>query len=142
MSFPDNHFDTVVTTTVLCSVPDIDAVLREVIRVLKPGGRFLFLEHVVDKKSGFRRFVQKTAPFTPWRYCSDGCNPGLDIGASIERAGFAEVHFDTYPQEGSGIILWVIRPHIVGKAVKKDATTTNATTTKTTAKTTTKATAT
>ena len=46
LPFPDDCFDTVALTLVLCTVPDPDAVLREVERVLKPGGRFLFLEHV------------------------------------------------------------------------------------------------
>ncbi len=46
LPFPDRHFDTVVTTHVLCSVGDQPQVLREVRRVLRPGGLFLFLEHV------------------------------------------------------------------------------------------------
>ena len=46
LPFPDGHFDGVACTLVLCTVPDPAAALREIRRVLKPGGRFAFLEHV------------------------------------------------------------------------------------------------
>ena len=51
LPFEDQSFDTVVSTLVLCTVRDPDATLAEIRRVLKPGGRFLFLEHVRDRKS-------------------------------------------------------------------------------------------
>ncbi len=111
-------FDAVVSTLVLCSVGDLDATLGEIRRVLKPGGKFVFLEHVADRPWSFRWIVQKLVVFTPWRYFSDGCNPGRDIGRAIELAGFDTVDCHRYMQEGAGIILAINRPHIWGMAIK------------------------
>lgn len=110
--------DVVISTLVLCSVPSVSEVLQEVLNVLKPGGTFAFLEHVGDRPLTLRRFIQKTAPFTPWRYFSDGCHPGRDIGDFINHAGFSKVEFESYMQEGPGLILAVNRPHICGFAIK------------------------
>ena len=118
---PDESIDVVITTLVLCSVDSLSATLAEVLRVLKDGGRFLFLEHVVDKENALRRTVQRILPFTPWRFFSDGCNPGRDIGAAIRRAGFAQVHLEEYRQEGAGIICAINRPHVCGWAIKGDS---------------------
>ncbi len=110
--------DFVLSTLVLCSVSDLVGTLKEIKRVLKPGGRFIFLEHVADKKGTFRRLVQKTVPFTPWRYFADGCDPGREIGEAIEEAGFANIEYKKIMQEGPGIILAINRPHIFGVATK------------------------
>lgn len=114
----DASVDAVVSTLVLCSVPSLPALLAEVLRVLKPGGTFVFLEHVVDRPWTLRRCVQKMLPFTPWRYFSDGCDPGRDIAGAIRAAGFARVDCESYKQYGEGIINLVNRPHIAGTAVK------------------------
>ena len=110
--------DFVLSTLVLCSVSDLVGTLKEIKRVLKPGGRFIFLEHVADKRGTFRRLVQKTVPFTPWRYFADGCDPGREIGEAIEEAGFANIEYKKIMQEGPGIILAINRPHIFGVATK------------------------
>lgn len=114
----DGEFDFVVSTLVLCSVPRIDRTLADVHRALKRGGQFRFLEHVVDRQRILRRSVQKVAPFTPWRYFSDGCNPGRDIGGAIKQAAFGAVEYETYLQDGNGVISWVTQPHICGMAIK------------------------
>ena len=110
--------DAVVSTLVLCSVPSIKSLLADVLRILKPGGKFVFIEHVADKPWSFRRVIQKTVPFTPWRYFSDGCNPGRDISATIHQAGFSSVESTPYMQPGPGVILAINRPHIWGTAEK------------------------
>lgn len=118
IGLPDEQFDYVISTEVLCSVKDLNKSLAEIKRVLKPNGKFLFLEHVVDKHNPWRRAVQKTVPYTPWKLYSDGCYPGRDIGKAIQNAGFAKVKYIDYMQEGSGIILTINRPHIFGWAIK------------------------
>lgn len=110
--------DFVVSTLVLCSVDDLSAALGEIRDLLKPEGRFLFLEHVVDRRNPLRRFIQRAAPYTPWRFFSDGCRPGRDIAAAIAAAGFAHVECHHYHQSGPGLIAAVNRPHIHGYAVR------------------------
>ena len=110
--------DAVISTLVLCSVSSVSETLNEVVRVLKPGGRFVFIEHVADQPGTLRRWVQRSLPYSPWRYFSDGCNPGRDIGSEIDAAGFSQVSRQAYHQEGEGIILAINRPHIYGVAIK------------------------
>ena len=114
----DNTIDFVISTEVLCSVNSMPDTLNEIRRVLKPGGKFLFLEHVIDKKNRLRRTVQRAVPHTPWKCYSDGCDPGRDIASEIENTGFKEVVCMDYMQEGSGIINMINKPHIYGWAVK------------------------
>ena len=57
--FPDSSFAAVIITLVLCSVQDQSAVLREVQRVLKPGGKFYFMEHVIAPEGSTLRRVQQ-----------------------------------------------------------------------------------
>jgi len=117
LSIESSSVDFVISSEVLCSVNNLTESLNEIRRILKPNGKFLFLEHVADKIS-FRWLVQKIVPFTPWRYFSDGCNPGRYIGKAIESNGFKSVKYTKYMQAGKGIILSINRPHIYGEAVK------------------------
>ena len=114
----EQQMDYVISTEVLCSVTDLEKCLMEIKRVLKPKGKFLFLEHVVDHNNVLRRSVQKTVPHTPWKCYSDGCNPGRDIGKAIKNAGFSVVEYIDYMQEGTGIINMINKPHICGWAIK------------------------
>ena len=108
----DNSMDTVVSTLVLCSVHDPDGVLREIRRVLKPGGQFLFLEHVAAPPGTRLRRVQ-TAIRPLWKIIGDGCHPDRDTGAAIERAGFAEVRYENFR-----LPLGPVATQISGVAVK------------------------
>lgn len=114
----NNSQDFVISTLVLCSVPSVIQCLNEIHRVLKPGGQFIFIEHVVDHHNHFRKSVQKSVPYTPWRFFSDGCNPGRDIAKAISGAEFSETVINHYNQEGEGVILAINRPHIYGTATK------------------------
>ena len=118
LGLPDGSVDYVVSTIVLCSVSNVKKTLQEVLRVLKPGGKFIFLEHQADKAWTFRWLIQKIVPYTPWRYFSDGCTPGRALGKEIEQAGFETVSYQEYMQEGKGLILEVNRPHLYGWAKK------------------------
>jgi SAM-dependent methyltransferase len=89
LPFRDEAFDTVVSTLVLCSVGDLDRALREVRRVLRPGGRLLFLEHVRGPDgSRLARWQDRLAPV--WRAVADGCNCNRDTVRAV-RAVFDSV---------------------------------------------------
>lgn len=108
---PDASADAVVSTLVLCSVPDLDATLTEVRRVLKPGGRLYFIEHVAAPKGTWLRTLQKgIKPL--WRPLADGCHPDRETGAAIERAGFSDVQYQPFKTD-----VPVVSPHIIGTAV-------------------------
>jgi ubiquinone/menaquinone biosynthesis C-methylase UbiE len=86
LPFPDASFDTVVSTLVLCTVPAPDAVIHEVRRVLKPGGRFLFIEHV---RSDSRRLAGWQDRLRgPWSLVACGCQCNRNTLETIQR-GFA-----------------------------------------------------
>ena len=82
LPFADSSFDTVVSTLVLCTVSDPDRSLAEVARVLRPGGRLLFCEHVAAER-GWRRALQRGA-VRPWAAFADGCRCDRPTLATIE----------------------------------------------------------
>jgi SAM-dependent methyltransferase len=109
----DASMDAVVATLVLCSVPDPQASLQEILRVLKPGGRFVFIEHVAARRgSRMRSFQNLIQPL--WTLVGDGCHPNRETWESIAWAGFGSVNIEhyRYPTGGPGT------PHIAGTAVK------------------------
>jgi ubiquinone/menaquinone biosynthesis C-methylase UbiE len=85
LPFPDGSFDTVVLTFVLCSVAQQEAALAEVTRVLKPGGRLLFLEHVRSDDEKLAKWQDRVTPL----YNVVGCNPNRDTLAAIEASALA-----------------------------------------------------
>lgn len=88
---PDNHFDAVLITHLLCSVDCAEKVLQECRRVLVKGGRLLFLEHVAQPKGSAGWLLQSL--LTPlWRIVCCGCCLNRDSGNVITSAGFNEVH--------------------------------------------------
>jgi SAM-dependent methyltransferase len=112
LPFSDESLDAVLSTLVLCSVPELDLVLREVIRVLRPGGRFLFLEHVRGPEgSRLLRVQQSLGPL--WRKLGDGCLLDRDTEAFLIRAGFSELEVDRF-----SVPFPLVSPHIAGIARK------------------------
>ena len=85
--FEDSSFDTAVFTLVLCTVPDPAAALAEAARVLKPGGRLLFVEHVRAEDPGLARWQDRLE--RPWRFFGDGCHCNRDTVATIEASPFS-----------------------------------------------------
>ena len=111
LPFADASFDTVVTTLVLCMVRDADAVVREARRVLKPGGAFLFYEHVISPRRRGRWWQHKLNP--AWKCLTTGCNLDRDLTASIQNAGFDSVELEAFDLS---VRLPVTIPNIVGIA--------------------------
>jgi SAM-dependent methyltransferase len=80
LPFDDDSFDTVVSTLVLCTVDDPRVVIEETARVLRPGGRLLFLEHVRSDSSRLARWQDRL--HGPWHAFAAGCNanrPTVDL---------------------------------------------------------------
>jgi ubiquinone/menaquinone biosynthesis C-methylase UbiE len=83
----DDSTDAVVSALVLCSIPDPDTALREIRRVLRPGGEFRFLEHVRADTPGMAR-VQRFMHATFWPRITGSCHTGRDTTTAIEHAGY------------------------------------------------------
>jgi SAM-dependent methyltransferase len=92
---PDASADVVISSLVLCSVADPDAVLAEVRRVLRPGGTFRFVEHVVSEPGTFTRLAQRILR-RPWSWVFEGCSCERDLEGRIRAAGFAAVDVERY----------------------------------------------
>jgi ubiquinone/menaquinone biosynthesis C-methylase UbiE len=84
LPFEDSSFDTAVFTLVLCTVPDPAAALAEVARILRPGGKLLFVEHVRAGDAGLARWQDRLEK--PWRFLADGCHCNRDTVATIEAS--------------------------------------------------------
>jgi ubiquinone/menaquinone biosynthesis C-methylase UbiE len=95
MPLQDGGADAAVVSLVLCSVPDQDRALREVYRVLRPGGELRFYEHVIPEGGPKRLLLQFADRSGIWPKLAGGCHPARDTGAAIERAGFEIVSSET-----------------------------------------------
>jgi SAM-dependent methyltransferase len=80
--------DAAVVSLVLCSVPDQARALREIHRVLRPGGELRFYEHVISNRQPKRLMLQLADRSGVWPMIAGGCHPARDTGAAIEDAGF------------------------------------------------------
>ncbi|MGA7419778.1 MAG: class I SAM-dependent methyltransferase [Acidimicrobiales bacterium] len=94
-----DRFDTVLSTYTLCTIPDPVAALRELHRVLKPGGRFCFLEHGRAPDTKVARHQDRMDPIE--QRLLGGCHVTRDIPALVGEAGFAIGELDTYYAPGA-----------------------------------------
>lgn len=89
----DATFDAVVASLVLCTVADPERAIAEVRRVLRPGGRFLCLEHVAAPEGTWLAAVQRAVD-RPWQRAFGGCSVRRDTEGLLRRAGFASVEVE------------------------------------------------
>ncbi len=92
-------------------VKDLDLVVSEIRRTLKPGGAFLFYEHVASENHRARRFQKLLNPL--WRFATTGCNLDRDTASAIRRAGFSTVEYRRF---SLSVGVFVTIPNIVGIA--------------------------
>ena len=114
LDLPDASADAVVATLVLCTVPDPRQVLAEVRRVLRPGGRLLFIEHVAAPAGSALRALQRIVR-RPWRWVSEGCCVDRDTAAALAEAGFGSLRVERFRLASP---LPPVAPHIAGEAVR------------------------
>jgi ubiquinone/menaquinone biosynthesis C-methylase UbiE len=86
LPLPDASVDAVVSTLVLCTVDDVDRTLAEVERILRPGGRFVLLEHVAASDPSTARLQRLLA--RPWRVVGRGCRLQRDPRAALVHRGW------------------------------------------------------
>lgn len=112
LPFADDTFDTGVATLVLCTVPDPAAAVTELARVLKPGGRLLFIEHVRSDDPDRARWQDRLEK--PWRFMADGCYCNRDTEAMLGSSAFRveELEHGKMPKA-----MPIVRPLIRGSAV-------------------------
>lgn len=87
MPFEDDSFHTVVSTSTLCSIKNIETALKEIHRILKPNGRLLFAEHGAAPDNTLLRRQNLLNPV--WKRIGGGCNLNRDIPALLREAGFS-----------------------------------------------------
>jgi len=94
LDLPDERFDSALSTFTLCTIPDVDAALREVLRVLKPGGAFCFVEHGRSPEPNVARWQRRIEPVN--RRVAGGCHLTRPIDELIVHAGFEIEALDNY----------------------------------------------
>jgi SAM-dependent methyltransferase len=108
---PDGAFDAVVASLVLCTVADPDQALAETRRVLRPGGRLRFYEHVRAGDLRLARWQDRLE--RPWGWLVGGCHPNRDTVAAITAARLRLVRLDRFDLQAMPPLA---RPHVLGVA--------------------------
>lgn len=115
LPFPDSHFDSVVSTLVLCSVKNPQQMLSETYRVLKPNGQLIFIEHVAATENLNRlKWQKRLQPF--WKIINCGCHLTRPTELNITEAGFKIEEITRQSMRG---VPPIVRPSIRGNAIKE-----------------------
>jgi ubiquinone/menaquinone biosynthesis C-methylase UbiE len=107
------YADTAVVSYALCTIPNPLAALGEIRRILKPGGRLLFLEH--GRSERWHGSLQDRLN-RPWRFIAGGCNLNREPTELIERAGFTLLESN---RERFANLLWLLGNHYSGVAASR-----------------------
>ena len=99
LPLPDNCCDTALSTWTLCTIPDVGAALREVKRVLKPGGTLHFVEHGLAPDEKVRRWQHRMEPVQKKLF--GGCHLTRSITDLLHEAGFTLTEVDAFYQPGA-----------------------------------------
>jgi ubiquinone/menaquinone biosynthesis C-methylase UbiE len=113
LPFEDARFDTVVSTFTLCSIPDVSHALREIHRVLKPGGKFLFLEHGRSPEPALARWQDRITPV--WKPLAGGCHINRPMGSLVSGAGFRLDPAQNYYLPGMPRVFWYMTEGVAWK---------------------------
>jgi ubiquinone/menaquinone biosynthesis C-methylase UbiE len=97
LPFAEHSFDTVVSTFTLCSIPDVGRALAQVFRVLKPGGRFLFLEHGLSVDAAVQKWQHRLNGLQMW--LGDGCHLDRNMRELVSAQPFANLAVDEFYAE-------------------------------------------
>lgn len=97
LPFEDDSFDSALSTWTMCTIPNADAALRELRRVLKPGGTMHFVEHGLAPDAKVQTWQHRLDPIQ--RTLFGGCHLDRDIRDMLERAGFEIRDLDTFYQQ-------------------------------------------
>jgi ubiquinone/menaquinone biosynthesis C-methylase UbiE len=107
LPFDAGQFDCVITTWTLCSIPEPLAALAEMRRVLKPGGRYVFIEHGRSERPRAARWQERLNPF--WCRFSDGCNMDRKIDQLVETGGFELTSLKRFSGRGPELLASMYR---------------------------------
>lgn len=99
LPFPDDTFDTALSTWTMCTIPDLEAALLEMRRVLRPGGTLHFLEHGYAPDESVVRWQRRLEPMNKRMF--GGCHLTRKIGDTVRAAGFDIVELDQFYEKGT-----------------------------------------
>ncbi len=103
LPFEDGAFDSAVSTWTMCSIPDLDAALAELRRVLRPGGTLHFAEHGLAPDEPVARWQRRLEPVQKRLF--GGCHLTRPIVDAVERAGFTVTELDVFYEQGAPKVL-------------------------------------
>ncbi|XP_050740128.1 putative methyltransferase-like protein 7A isoform X2 [Eriocheir sinensis] len=117
--------DVVVSTFVFCSVTNTKKVLQQILRVLVPGGRFYFYEHIAEfdtKRHATRRKAQELlSRLGIWPFIFAGCMVNRDMLEDIQQAGFSKVQAQRFCSPFEQLLFQMVKPSLMGMAQKGEA---------------------